>query len=520
MIKSHNLYNKWNKLGIFLLLCFSLLSPYKVYANEKSNLDVYFMYVGQGDGILLKSNGKYMLIDCGPKSHGEETLAFLKKMGVTEFEYVITTHGHQDHLGGFLTVLQEIPVKKLFFPTQRPPISLTYNEKFYSEFCELLSQKNIVPIRPYPGDVISFGTAKITFLAPKYDNYKSYNNSSIVVKVENGQNSFLFTGDAEVQSEQEMIADYGEELQADVLKIGHHSSETSTSLDFLKAVNPSCAVISCGLNNKKNCPRERTMKILKGTNVYRTDLLGTIHFHSNGTTITVNKHPNQKEEVDITTGELNNIYNTSVTSNVDGISLMKLSEKSKEPLYINEPLTLKFSANFGISKKKRIRYMLVPKGSSYRDGIWHNGNTITIKKDFHGVVYVQYENMLGDQLVKKTNEFIVDTTSVQTVRTISSSNINFYSVDETIPDKSTSLKKQLQFTLDADFGLSKGASIEYQLVEDTKEFDPKAPWQFSNEVSISGPFHGYIYAKFTDRAGNTAIYRSDHIKIEGETISK
>lgn len=522
MEKFKNLSKALSKLGIFLFILYlPFLFPVNASASSGDNLDVYFMYVGQGDGALLESDGKYMLIDCGPRSSAEETLAFLKEKGVTELEYVIATHGHHDHAAGLLTVLPEIPVKTLFLPTQEPPASGKYNAQFYAEFRQMLSDQGIEPIRPQPGEVIYFGTTKITFLAPKQDYYESYNNSSIVVKIENGDNSFLFTGDAELQSEQEMLAAYGSELKSDVLKVGHHSSWTSTSPEFLAAVDPSFSVISCGIDNAAGFPRKRTLKYLQATNVYRTDLLGTIHFHSDGTTITVDKKASQKARVDATTGELKNIYNTKVTSNVSGITLMNSTETSEEYQYITEPVTLKFSAEFGVTNQTTIKYMLVPEGKSYKSGKWVNKSQVTIKDNFKGSVYVRYANTTGDILIRKTNEFVVDTKAVNSITVISKPQVSFYSVDETIPDTTVTAQKQLNIGLYADFGASGLSSIEYQFVESGQEFNPLAKWQYSNECNINGPFDGYIYVRFTDKAGNSAIYRSEHLIVEGasETTS-
>lgn len=502
----------------FLILFLPFLFPIQTNASTGDDLDVYFMYVGQGDGALLESNGKYMLIDCGPEDHAEETLAFLKEQGVTELEYVIATHGHHDHAGGLLTVLPEIPVKKLFFPTQEPPASAKFTTKFYAGFREMLVEQNIEPIRPQPGEVIYFGTTKITFLAPRGNNYSSYNNSSIVAKVENGDNSFLFTGDAELESEQEMLSSYRYQLKADVLKVGHHSSWTSTSPEFLAAVDPSFSVISCGIDNAAGFPRKRTLKYLRATDVYRTDLLGTIHFHSDGTTITVDQKPSQRAQMDATTGELKNIYNTKVTSNVEGIHLMKSSEKAEDYQMITEPVTLEFSAEFGVTKNTTIKYMLVPEGESYYDGKWTNKNKVTIKDDFKGAVYVRYANTSGDILIRKTNEFIVDTKAVNTITVTSDPEVNFYSVDTEIPDTSVTAEKQLNISFYGDFGVSGISSIEYQLVEDGFDFNPYGTWQYSNNCTIGGPFSGYIYARFTDKAGNTAIYRSEHILVEGTPV--
>lgn len=506
-----------NQFFIFLFfICLPILSPSVTYASFGYNLDVYFMDVGQGDGALLESDGKYMLIDAGPEAAGDDVLKFLQKHGVTELEYVIASHGHHDHCGGLLTVLREIPVKQLYFPEQIP--SKATEQTFYNKFQALLQEQNIQPIPPSIGESIYFGSAKITFLAPRGNSYSAFNNASIVAKVENGKNSFLFTGDAETESEQEMIMTFGDDLKADVLKVGHHSAWTSTTPTFLAKVDPSFSVISCGYQDSSGFPRAKTMNRLRYTDLYRTDLQKTIHFSSDGTTISIDKKAKQKAVASAKTGEMKNIFNTQVTSNIEGIHLMKKGDVSEERLLIEQPISLNFSADFGVTKQKSIKYMLVEEGGSYLGGRWINGSNVTISDEFSGAIFVRYENSVGDVLIRKTNDILFDRAATSSISVDSTPAVELYPVDSVIPDYTVTALKQLNVSFYADFGPAGMRSIEYMLVEDNEVFQPNAHWEYSNNCIINGPFSGYIYVKFTDGVNHTEIYRSNHIVVDGEAI--
>lgn len=505
------------RLWMFLfVLCLPLMLPFTTYAAPGDNLDVYFMDVGQGDGALLESDGKYMLIDCGPEAASDDVMDFLREQGVTELEYIIASHGHHDHCGGFLSVLEEIPVKQLYFPSQTPVKNSEQN--FYSRFQTLLQEKNIQPIRPIPGESITFGSTTITFYAPKGDSYNIFNNTSIVAKVVNGDNSFLFTGDAELESEDEMVASFGDELKADVLKVGHHSAWTSTNPNFLEKVDPSFSVISCGYQDASGFPRAKTLNRLRYTNVYRTDIQSTIHFSSDGTTIFVDKDAGQKAVASAKTGEMKNIYNTQVVSNLEGIHLMKKGDKSEESILTEQPVTIDFSAEFGVTEQESIKYMLVPQGGSYMGGRWQKGNSVTISDEFNGAVFVRYENSVGDVLIRKTNDILFDRQAINSVTVESTPKVELYPVDSVIPDNTVTALKQLDIFFYADFGPAGMRSIEYMLVEDNEQFQPNGHWEYSNNCIINGPFSGYVYVKFTDGVNHSVIYRSDHIVVEGESV--
>lgn len=252
----------------------------KQYTEGEANakLIVHFIDVGQGDSILLESNDEYVLIDAGERDSGNTVSDYIKSRGADELKYVIATHPHTDHAGGLRTVLNDIDAEN-FITAETDCATNTW-----TKLLTTVERKKINYIDAECGDTYSFGEASFTIMAPLSDGYDGYNNYSVVTKVTCGDISFMLTGDAEKESEYEMVAS-GEDLSADVLKCGHHGSSTSTTAKFLKAVNPSYAVISCGKDNEYGHPHQETMQKLNklGCQILRTDEMGTIIACTDGT---------------------------------------------------------------------------------------------------------------------------------------------------------------------------------------------------------------------------------------------
>lgn len=244
--------------------------PKPAYEGAKGNLSVHFLDVGQADAALLLCGDEAMLIDGGNVADSSLVAAYLKEQGVTHLNYLIDTHAHEDHVGGLSGALNVCSVDTVFAPVK------DYDSKAFRDFSKYVSlQKKSITI-PKPGDTFSLGSAKVEVLAPQAQ-YQDENNSSIVVKVTHGKNSFLFTGDAERQSEQDMLA-AGVDLSATVLKVGHHGSDSSTTYPFLREVMPKYAVISVGKDNSYGHPQDSVLSRLRdaGATVYRTDYQGHI----------------------------------------------------------------------------------------------------------------------------------------------------------------------------------------------------------------------------------------------------
>lgn len=244
-------------------------------------LSVHYIDVGQGDSILIGQNHHYMLIDAGENDQGEVVLKYLKSQGVDSLEYVVGTHPHSDHIGGLDDVIEKFIVDNIILP------KVVHNTKTYKDVLTAVSKKGLKITPPISGKEFLLGDAKITILAPNSSEYDEINDYSVVLKVEYGNNSFLFTGDAEKTSENEMLQIYGSKLKCDVLKVGHHGSTTSSTEDFILAVNPKFAVIQVGLNNDYNHPHNEILDRLSDVKIFRTDIIGSIIAVSDGNNIDI-----------------------------------------------------------------------------------------------------------------------------------------------------------------------------------------------------------------------------------------
>ena len=248
--------------------------------TQASSLTVHYIDVGQADCALIQCSGQYMIIDGGNVDDSDLVVTYLQDQGVEELHTVICTHAHEDHVGGLAAVLAVYPTGQILSPTR------TYSSACFDDFLYYADQQDITITIPDPGDSFYLGDAEVTVLGP-VKSYADPNNTSIVVKVEFGDNAFLFTGDMEKDAETDML-DYGMDVSADVLKVGHHGSSTSTGYRFLYEVDPEYAVVSLGKDNTYGHPHRETVSIFAdaGVPMLRTDELGTILAVSNGSQIT------------------------------------------------------------------------------------------------------------------------------------------------------------------------------------------------------------------------------------------
>jgi len=274
-------------LSLFLISCGKNNNSTKNSVTDE-NLKIHYIDVGQGDSELIQVNGKNILIDAGTSD--KRSLEYLKSIGITRLDYVIATHPHEDHIGSMDDVIINYDIGDFYAP------KVTTTTKTYENMINALKSKDLKINVPKVGEKINIGNLVLTFLAPNSSKYDDLNNYSIVIKLEYGKTSFIFMGDAEGVSENEILAKQLD-IQADVLKVGHHGSHSSTTQAFIDKVNPKYAVISCEKGNDYGHPHKETIDNLNNKNikVFRTDMQGTIIATSNGENITFNVEPVDKK---------------------------------------------------------------------------------------------------------------------------------------------------------------------------------------------------------------------------------
>ena len=219
----------------------------------EGEMKVTFLDVGQGDCTVIQTQGHNAVIDVGNNDQGEKVVDFLRQSGIDSLDYLILTHPDADHIGGGDNVLENIAVEAVIMP------DVSNDTMTYDEVLEDIEAYDVEVIHPQVGDVFTLGDAEFTILCPEEElvSQNDLNGSSVGVKLVHGEDSFVMCGDAEEESEHAMVRRFGDQLESDVLKCGHHGSSTATSEEFLKAVDPTWAIISCGKDN------ERTTKMIQ-----------------------------------------------------------------------------------------------------------------------------------------------------------------------------------------------------------------------------------------------------------------
>lgn len=253
-------------------------------------LKVHMIDCGQGDSFLFEQNGKFGLIDCGTRSGGQAVVSYLQKLGVSKLQFVVGTHPHDDHMGGMYDVLDNFNCKTVYIPEVEDGLVTT---QWYMKLMKKIKDDNIKVVNPKVNNKFKLGDAVFRVvgqLSPE-EVGNNINNYSTVIKVSFGEMDILMTGDAETKVEEEMLKNSKISLECEVLKLGHHGSDTSTETEFLEEVNPDYGLISCEVGNKYEHPSTETMKKLKKrkVKVFRTDEQGDIVMTVTGNSISFDK---------------------------------------------------------------------------------------------------------------------------------------------------------------------------------------------------------------------------------------
>ncbi len=256
-----------------------------VSSGELQELEVHYLDIGQGDATLLLCDGHAMLIDAGNNSRGDDVQSYLGSQKVHSLDYMIGTHPDADHIGGMDTVLYQYPVGQVFLPDCEKDTAT------YGDVAQAVSSQHKEAVHPKPGGQYMLGDAECTILGPLRE-YSDANNNSICLKVKHGANTFLFTGDAEEEAEEDLVSSRFD-LSADVYKVSHHGSRTATTAAFFEQVGPIYAVISCGEGNSYGHPHAEVLNRLRaaGVQMFRTDDQGTVVVNSDGTDLTFHCSP-------------------------------------------------------------------------------------------------------------------------------------------------------------------------------------------------------------------------------------
>lgn len=269
---------------IVLLIIVLLMLPGG--STEEDLLHIYYVDVGQADSTIITCDDDVLMIDGGNVADSQLIFSILRNtLHIEHINCMIATHPHEDHVGGLAAALNACSVDRLLTPV------LEYDTKAFHSMMKYAEKQGTIIEIPSVGDSFMIGSARVDILGPLRV-YENNNDKSIVCRITHGENTFLFGGDAEWTAEHDLV-DSGVDLSADVLKVNHHGSDTSTSYVFLRAVMPKYAVISVGKGNSYGHPSEIVLSRLRdaGAEVFRTDELGSIECISDGTTITFNPAP-------------------------------------------------------------------------------------------------------------------------------------------------------------------------------------------------------------------------------------
>lgn len=260
--------------------------------EKERDLRVHYIDVGQGDAIFIElPNGENLLIDGGPGSSKDSLMTYLRDLDFDRIDHLVATHPHEDHIGGLPEVIRSFDIAEIYMP------DVVHTTKIFEELITEIGNKDYTINPTETGNIlVDEAGLNLKVLAPDANTSSSnLNDYSIVIRLDYGDTSFMFTGDGEQMTEQYLLADNSsEELKVDVLKLGHHGSDTSSIQPFIDTVDPDHAVITCGVDNRYGHPSPIVLDRLKTANIdiHRTDTEGTIVITSDGEKIEITKEGN------------------------------------------------------------------------------------------------------------------------------------------------------------------------------------------------------------------------------------
>lgn len=263
------------------MLCSCAVDLSFLFEESPKTLTVHFLDIGQGDSIFIElPNNETMLIDTGEDYYGQGIIDYIEGTGHTRIDYLIGTHPHSDHIGSMGYIVRNFEIGDIYMP------KISANTKMYESLLKSIKSRKLKIKNGKAGvNILQEENLSADIIAPVKLDEENLNNCSIVMKLTYGNTSFLFTGDAE----EEELAAIKADMRADVLKVGHHGSRTSTTQELLQKIRPQYAVISCGKNNDYGHPHKEVLQYLKkaGCTVYRTDRDKTVTVTSDGASLEV-----------------------------------------------------------------------------------------------------------------------------------------------------------------------------------------------------------------------------------------
>ena len=301
---------------------------------ENSTFSIQYIDVGQADAALVECDGKYMLIDGGNAGDSSKIYSILKNKNIETLELVIATHAHEDHIGGLSGALNYAKSNFTLCPV------ISYDSDIFADFKKYADANGGGITVPKVNDTYALGSAEIKILG--VNSSSDTNNTSIILMIKYGDTKFLFTGDAEREAEQ-VILNSGADLSCDVLKVGHHGSDTSTSYVWLNAILPEYAVISVGKENSYGHPTDAVLSRLRDADVktYRTDLNGDIYATSDGKIVTITSNKTASDDDIFKEGQIPTEPPTQAST-----------QKTTEAPVVDEPISNSYVVNKNPSSMK------------------------------------------------------------------------------------------------------------------------------------------------------------------------